>query len=81
MTVSLASQIAEVEYELRMRERVYANLVSTRRLRQAEADMHMAHMRAVLDTLHWLQRNEAMIRNIPVRKASEPDAALKDNGC
>lgn len=50
-TYSLASQIAEVERELRMRREVYPRLVTTRKLRQAEADMRIAIMQSVLDTL------------------------------
>jgi cbb3-type cytochrome oxidase cytochrome c subunit len=60
--VSLTSQIAEVQRELKMRADVYPRQVAARRMRQAEADLHVAHMRAVLATLKWLQANEDAIR-------------------
>jgi hypothetical protein len=61
--VSLASQIAEVTRELKKRGEVYPRLVSTRQMRQAEADLHVAHMQAVLATLKWLQANEDVVKS------------------
>lgn len=49
--VSLAEQIACVERELRFRARVYPRWVAGRKLLQATADLEMARMRAVLETL------------------------------
>lgn len=60
--VSLASQLAEVARELKKRGEVYPRLVATRQMRQAEADLHVAHMQAVLATLKWLQANETAIK-------------------
>jgi hypothetical protein len=52
---SLNDQIAEVAYEIRMREFVYPRFVATKKLRQGEADEHLRRMRAVLTTLTSLR--------------------------
>lgn len=62
MKVSLASQIAEVERELEQRKLVYPRLVASRGMRQGIADLQMAHLQAVRDTLVWLKENENMIK-------------------
>lgn len=59
---SLASQIAEVERELRWRTGVYRSRVASRAMRQSEADLQMGLMRSVLATLRWLAANEAAIK-------------------
>jgi len=50
---TVAAQIGEVEYELKMRERVYAG--ATSRKKQRENEMHLALMREVLSTLRYLR--------------------------
>lgn len=55
--ISLASQIAEVERELDWRRKNYPNRVSSRAMRQAEADLHIGHLEAALASLQWLQKN------------------------
>jgi hypothetical protein len=60
--LSLASQIAEVERELGQRKLVYPRLVASRCMRQSLADLQMAHLLAVRDTLIWLEQNEALIK-------------------
>lgn len=60
--ISLASQIAEVDRELRQRALVYPRLVSSRAMRQSIADLQVAHLQAVRDTLVWLQENERTIK-------------------
>lgn len=52
MAVSLKSQIAEVERELALRRNVYNRETKPKKI--AENELHMAHMRAVLGTLQWL---------------------------
>lgn len=52
---SLAAQIEEVIYELKMRENVYPRLKG---FRAAEAREHMRRMRAVLSTLRGLEGEE-----------------------
>lgn len=53
---SLQAQIAEVQYELRMRRQVYQGLVARRKMRQGEADEHILLMENVLETLRKLER-------------------------
>jgi hypothetical protein len=62
MTVSIVAQIAEVDREIVMREKVYPQWVKANKMHQGEADFHLGRMRAVLRTLKWLQRNEAAIK-------------------
>jgi hypothetical protein len=59
---SLSAQIAEVRREIDQRQRVYARLVSAHKMREGEAALLIANMEAVLETLTWLQRNEAVVR-------------------
>ena len=49
--IPLSEQIACVEREIKMRERVYPNRVATRRMSQAKADIEVVRMKAVLETL------------------------------
>lgn len=49
--VTLDDQIACVEREIRMRERVYPHQVNLGRMNQEYADRELARMRAVLSTL------------------------------
>lgn len=64
MKISLDQQIAEIDRELRMRDEVYPGLVARRKLRQAEADLHVARLRAVRDTLAWVRENEDTIKRV-----------------
>ena len=58
---SLASRIAEVRRELNQRNRVYPRLIAKRELRESEANLRMAIMLDVLDTLVWLREHEEEI--------------------
>lgn len=60
--VAIAGQIAEVKRELALRTNTYPRLVAAAKMRQAEADLCMNRMQAVLDTLMFCQRHEADIR-------------------
>jgi hypothetical protein len=51
VVVTIDRQIECVERELKLRHRVYANRVFTKRMTQALADREMLRMTAVLDTL------------------------------
>ncbi len=51
----LSVQIAEVEREITMRERVYAGLISRGKMKRADADHQIAIMREVLVSLQWLK--------------------------
>lgn len=55
--MSLEQQIACVEREIAMRERVYPRRVQDKKLLQVKADYELACMRAVLTTLKSLKEN------------------------
>jgi hypothetical protein len=57
-TASLAEQIAEVERECAMRERVYGNWVTSGRMKLEDSQRQIRRMRAVLATLKRLQAEE-----------------------
>jgi hypothetical protein len=62
LRISLTSQIAEIDRELGQRKLVYPRLVASRGMRQGVADLQIAHLQAVRDTLVWLKENELMIK-------------------
>lgn len=71
--VSITAQIAEVEYELKMRRGVYPRMVGSGRLRGSEAEYHIRHMEAVLATLNFMRDHEADIRAfIAARRKDAP---------
>lgn len=70
---SLVAQIAEVKREIAMRMSVYPHQVARGKMKQGEADIHIATMRGVLATLEWLQENEQTVRDaIAAKKAETP---------
>lgn len=60
--IALAGQIAEVQREIALRRNVYPVRVRDRKMRQADADLCMRRIEAVLATLMFCQANEADIR-------------------
>lgn len=60
--VSLVSQILEVEREIQKRRQVYPRLVAKGDMRQAEAELLIDRMKAVRETLNFLQSHEAAFR-------------------
>ena len=60
--ISIIGQISEIEREIGLRQQSYSKLVREGRMRQEEADMLMARIRAVLATLHFCREHEADIR-------------------
>lgn len=62
MSVSIDSQIAEVEREIRMRKQVYPRRVAMRKMRQGEADLLIKHMEAVYDTLLLVKTYQRELR-------------------
>lgn len=56
--VPLSDQIASVEREIAMRERVYPRFVADGKMPAAKADRELRAMRAVLDTLHGVRALE-----------------------
>ncbi len=59
---TLDQQLAEVKREIALRRNVYPGFVARKKMRQGEADEHLARMEAVLQTLEWLQTNEVAIK-------------------
>ena len=73
MAISLTGQIAEAERELALRKNVYANQVSSGKMKQALSDLLIERMEAIRTTLLWLQKNEAVIRAaVGAKKAVQP---------
>lgn len=68
---NIHQQIDEVERELRMRPGVYQTLVSRGKLRQAEADEHMARMNAVLETLKWCRDNREQLAAFKAERVAQ----------
>lgn len=81
MKVSIGAQIEEVQRELKLRQNVYSTMVAQGKMRQSVADMHMARMQAVLETLEWCSDNAAQIAaitrtsHLPPRPAAPGDPA------
>lgn len=53
--IPLDEQIACVEREIKLRQRVYPRRVADRRMTQALADKQIALMEAVRDSLQWMK--------------------------
>lgn len=60
--ISIIGQISEIDQEIAMRERVYAEQVRTGKMKPEAAQMRMDRIHAVRATLVFCQRNEAGIR-------------------
>lgn len=60
--IPIAQQIAELRRELAMRSQVYPGLIAKKKMRQGEADLHVARMSAALRSLEWLQEHEGEIK-------------------
>lgn len=67
-TIPLDMQIAEVERELALRDRVYPQMVASGKMSEEEAATHRGRMQGVLNTLLWLQKNEDAIRAAAAKK-------------
>lgn len=62
MKVSLIGQIAEIDREITMRQRVYPEQIRRGKMRQAEADLLMGRIQAVRASLVFLKEHENDIR-------------------
>jgi len=77
MTISIGSQIAEVERELRMRAKVYPRMAygpGHTFARRSEADLATQIMEAVLETLKWNRDRRAEIIEW-IKNRKKPEAA------
>lgn len=64
MKVSLVGQIAEIDREISMRQRVYPEQIRRGKMRQSEADLLMGRIHAVRASLLFLKANEDDIRRM-----------------
>ena len=62
MKFNLRQQIEEIDRELRKRAEVYPRWVRSGKIKQSQADYHVARLEAVKTTLEWLATNETEIR-------------------
>jgi hypothetical protein len=60
--IPLAVQIAEIEREISLRRRVYPRWIASGRMKEHDADRHIATLEAVLATLNCLEREQKVIR-------------------
>ena len=62
MTFTIMQQIEEAEREIKMRVNVYPRWVGSGKMKQDEADLHLARMKSILKTLVWLRDNKDTIK-------------------
>lgn len=78
---SLVAQIAEVNYEIKMRKYVYPTEVARGRMKHAESQMHLELMASVLSTLEFMQANEQTIREAIKAKRLDDTVARDEAVC
>lgn len=61
-TISIHSQILEADRELALRRTVYPRQVGAGKMRQSEADLLIARMEAIRETLVFVREHEAGFR-------------------
>lgn len=64
MKVSLIGQIAEIDREIALRQRVYPEQIRKGKMRQAEAELLMQRIQAVRASLMFLKEHESDIRRM-----------------
>ncbi|MER8946137.1 hypothetical protein [Mesorhizobium sp. M0809] len=69
--IPIIGQIAEVNRELALRRNVFPIRVRDKKMKQAEADLCMRRMEAVLATLMFCQAQEAEIRAFIAAKSEK----------
>jgi hypothetical protein len=72
MKISLIGQIAEVDREISLRERVYPEQIRRGKMRQGEAELLIGRMRAVRASLVFLKNNEDDIRRMVADRQAAP---------
>ncbi|QXN68016.1 hypothetical protein [Microcystis phage Mwe-Yong1] len=58
---NIHQQLEELQRERHMRASVYPGWVARGKLRQAEADEHMARLDAAIETLAWCRDNRDLV--------------------
>lgn len=71
MKISLIGQIAEIDREIAMRQRVYPEQIRRGKMRQAEADLLMVRIHAVRASLVFLKANEDGIRQMVAERRTK----------
>lgn len=66
--ISILGQIAEIDREIAMRERVYPGQVHAGKMKKAEAELLMERIHAIRQTLFFCKDHEADIREYIARK-------------
>lgn len=61
MIIPIEEQIKEIKREIGMRERVYPRWIEQKKLKQVDAEHHMAAMRAALDTLREVEQSRKLL--------------------
>lgn len=61
MTIQIEEQIKEVKREIGLRERVYPRWVEMKKLRQEDADRHLAALCAALETLREVEQSRKLL--------------------
>lgn len=80
MKFSIQAQISEVERELALRRGVYPRLVSSKKMKEAEADYHMERLHAVLQTLKWFEKNGDRIKELLAKEGTDETASEREDG-
>lgn len=73
--ISLIGQIAEIDREINMRERVYPREVDSGKMKQGEAEMLMQRIHAIRETLLFIQKHETEIRAFIAQRKQDQAAA------
>lgn len=60
---SLKAQIAEAKRQLAMMRGVYPDMIAAGHLERGAADCDLALMASIVETLEWLERNQARIKS------------------
>ena len=77
---TLADQVDCVRREIAMRERVYPRRVADRKMTQRQADLELARMRTVLDTLLDIERRDPAERRRPGNNNAHPPIPVPAGG-
>jgi hypothetical protein len=73
--ISLAQQIEELERERSLRVGVYRRAVSGGSMRLSVAEFHQERLAAAIETLRWLQANEADVRGfVAARRQADAES-------
>ncbi len=72
---SIGAQVNEAKRQLAMMEIIYPDMVKLGRLDQSAADIDKKIMKAVVETLEWMEKHEKAIRSAVAAGALKGAAA------